>query len=149
MIYLLSSIIAFSGLLFGIATAFIAKDELKAGREYFIALQNLIIALIVGVLAYFSGIELYFVAILTLIAFFILYLIGTEKKSYAIYPLLAVVFYIGSGIRTFFIAESALIFLYGFPTAGLLIKKKKDILFVTSNHISFVIIANLLPLVFL
>jgi len=145
--YLLVSIIAFFGLIFGIITAFIAKDELKQGKNYFIALQNVIISLSAGVLAYFYKIDLYFAAILTLLVFFLLYLPKSIRKSYIFYPLLAIIFYISSGAASFFIAESALIFLYGFPTASLLVKKKKDILFFILNHMPFLIIANLLPLI--
>ena len=145
--YFLVSTISFSGLIFGMITTFIAKDELKQGKKYFIALQNVIVALSTGILAYSYKIDLYFVTILTLLVFFVLYLIENVKKSYLIYPLFAIIFYISSGITSFFVVESALIFLYGFPTSSLLIRKKKDIPLVILNHIPFLIIANLLPLV--
>ncbi len=147
-IYFLVSAISFLGLAFGIIIAFIAKDELKQGKKYFITLQNAIMALSVGVLAYFYKIDLYFVVILTLLIFFVLFYIENVKKSYVIYPLLAFIFYISSGITSFFVVESVLIFLYGFPTAALLVRKRKDIIYVILKHIPFLIIVNFLPLVF-
>ncbi len=147
-IYFLVSAISFLGLAFGIIIAFIAKDELKQGKKYFITLQNAIVALSVGVLAYFYKIDLYFVVILTLLIFFVLFYIENVKKSYVIYPLLAFIFYISSGITSFFVVESVLIFLYGFPTAALLVRKRKDIIYVILKHIPFLIIVNFLPLVF-
>jgi len=148
MTYFLISIITFFGLIFGIIITSIAKDELRQGKNYFIALQNVIISLSAGILAYFYKIDLYFVVILTLLVFFLLYLPKSIRKSYIFYPLLAIILYISSGVASFFIAESTLIFLYGFPTASLLVKKKKDILFFILNHISFLIIGNFIYLVF-
>ena len=148
MSYFLVSLAVFSGLIFGIIVSFIAKDELKQGKPYFIVLQNLLVALALGVLFYFYKLDLYFVVVAVLLIFFSLFLVNSIKKSYIIYPLLAIFFYASSGIILFFVLESVLIFLYGFPTASLLIKRKKDIFPVILNHISFFVIANIIPLIF-
>ena len=148
MSYFLVSLAVFSGLIFGIIVSFIAKDELKQGKPYFIAFQNLLVALTLGVLFYFYKLDLYFVVVAVLLIFFSLFLVSSIKKSYIIYPLLALLFYASSGIILFFVLESVLIFLCGFSTAGLLIKRKKDILPVILKHISFVVIANIIPLIF-
>ena len=148
MSYFLVSLMVFSGLIFGIIVSFTAKDELKQGKDYFIAFQNLLVAFASGVLFYFYKLDLYFVVVAVLLIFFSLFLVNSIKKSYIIYPLLALLFYASSGIILFFVLESVLIFLCGFSTAGLLIKRKKDILPVILKHISFVVIANIIPLIF-
>ncbi len=146
--YLLVSMVAFFGLVFGMMVTFIAKDELRQGRNYFVALQNVIVASATGVWLFYLNLDLYFVVILTLLVFFTTYLNESARKSYIFYPLMAVLFYVSSGTNLFFVLESSLIFLYGFPTASLLVKGKKDILSVLLNHLPFLVIANLLPLVF-
>lgn len=142
-IYGLSSIIVFLGLVLGIITAHIAKDELKEGRKYFFFLQNLILALIVGFLLYFYDIYLYFVILGALIVFFLAYFIENPNRSYALYPLFAVFFYISSENNVFFVIESVLILLYGFPTAALLKEAKKKNLQIILRHLTFVAIAAL------
>lgn len=142
--YIISALIAFLGLIFGIITAYIAKEELRDGKKYFIFLQNLFVALILTFLAYFYNLHLYFTALIFLITFLALYLIEDIRKSYFIYPLLALPFYLSLKNNTSFIIESLLIFLYGFPTAALFVQKKRKILQIILNHSPFIAVALLL-----
>ena len=141
--YIFTSLIVYFGLILGGITAYMARDELKQGKKYFILMQNFILALIAAFLLYFFSISIYFMIVASLIVFFALFLIEKSWKSYFIYPLLAVIFYLSSKSLNLFMLESTLIFLYGFPTAALFVKKKKDILICSLRHISFIIISIL------
>ena len=145
--YALSSIVVYLGLVFGIIVAYIAKEELKDGKPYFIFLQNLIVALIIGALLYFYRISTYFIILFTLITFLATYLTDDIRRSYFIYPLLAIPFYLNMNNPPSFILESLLILFYGFPTAALFVQKRKKIHFILLSHISFVVVALLLLLI--
>jgi len=149
--YSLISIISFSGLLIGMVLAFTAKEELDPGKKYFILLQKLILLLILIFLLNFLDISIYFRIIIY--ALFI-FLMAINIKSQAIYPALAIVFFISSKDINLFIINSILIFFYGFPTGSLFAKKliKMRKLFVLKNiflsYSWFVIIAIILKLIF-
>ena len=91
--YSLISLISFSGLLIGIILAFAAKEELENGKKYFLLLQKLTLLLILIFMLNFFNIILY-LRIITYILF--IFLMAINIKSQAIYPALAVVFFISS-----------------------------------------------------
>jgi len=149
--YSLISLISFSGLLIGIILAFTSKEELNPGKKYFILLQKLTLLLILILLLNFLDISIYFRIIIY--ALFI-FLMAINIKSQAIYPVLAVVFFLSSKDINLFIINSILIFFYGFPTGSLFAKKliKKKRLFILKNiflnYFWFVVIAIILKLIF-
>ena len=149
--YSLISLISFSGLLIGMILAFTAKEELDPGKKYFILLQKIILLLILILLLNSLDISIYFRIIIY--ALFI-FLMTINIKSQAIYPALAIIFFISSKDINLFIINSILIFFYGFPTGSLFAKKliKMRKLFVLKNiflsYFWFVVIAIILKLIF-
>ena len=149
--YSLISIISFSGLLIGMILAFTAKEELEPGKKYFLLLQKLTLLLILIFLLNFLDISIYFRIIIYILFIF---LMTINIKSQAIYPALAVVFFISSKDINLFIINSILIFFYGFPTGSLFAKKliKMRKLFILKNiflsYFWFVVITIILKLIF-
>ena len=149
--YSLISLISFSGLLIGIILAFAAKEELENGKKYFLLLQKLTLLLILIFLLNFLDISIYFRIIIYILFIF---LMTINIKSQAIYPALAVIFFLSSKNLELFIMNSILIFFYGFPTGSLfakkLIKKRKLFIFkkIILNYFWFILIAFILKLIF-
>jgi len=144
--YFLTSIISFSGLIIGIIISVMADEEIKPGKNYFIYLQKLILILILFFILYFYNLNLYLVVFASLIFAAVIHFYNIPSKI--VYPFLAVVFAISYGIEKLFLIESSLIFLYGLPTASLLIDfKKKNYTKIILGHISFVVISLALFLI--
>ncbi len=147
--YTLTSIVSFLGLILGIILAYIAKEELKQGKKYFIFLQKVILTLIFFFIFYYLKLNIFFIIILSLIFFILIYLYNEKIKTYYIYPFLAILFYFSSKNVELFKIQAFLIFLYGFPTGSLLTKvKKRNYLEIFIKHISFIIISLILFLIF-
>lgn len=150
--YTLTLIVSFLGLILGIILAYIAKEELRPGKKYFILLQKVVLTLILSFFFYFFLFfkKNYFLLVLSLLVFFILIYFFIEKvKTYYIYPILALIFFFSSKNIDLFKIEAFLIFLYGFPTGSLLTKvTKKNYIEIVIKHISFIIVALLLFFLF-
>jgi len=147
--YSLTNIIVFFGLIIGIILAYIAKEELKDGKKYFILLQNILLAIIFFFCLFFYKTNLILTIAISLAVFFSLYFyLNTEKRQrirYIDYGLLGIFFYYASKNLNLFLLQSALIFIYGFPTGSLLINiKKKNFLEIILKNISFIIISLVL-----
>jgi len=150
--YSLTALISYLGLFAGFILAIIAKEELKAGKKYFILSQKIILLLIFIFLLVF--IDLNYIIILLILAFILISLWKTySEKEFNelpyIYAILAIIFYISSKTLNLFIIESSLIFLYGLPIGTLLTKKdkKETIINILKNAI-FILVAIILFLVF-
>ncbi len=148
--YSLTAVIAYMGLFIGFILAIIAKEELKAGKKYFILLQKIILLLIFVFLLVF--IELSYIPILLILAFILISILRSKKEFNElpyIYIILAIIFYLSSKQLNLFIIESSLIFLYGLPIGTLITKKsKKETVMALLKNIGFVLIAILLFLIF-
>jgi len=124
--YFFASITAYIGLLAGIILIKIAPEEQKPGKKYFILLKKILFFLILASLLFFYKIH---IAISLILLFFIIVLMANEKikldKSAPVYLLLGIAFYLSSKIPNLFVAVPVLIFLYGLPTASLIINPKK------------------------
>lgn len=148
--YSLAAIISYLGLFVGFILAITAKEELKAGRKYFIFLQKIILLLIFVFLLIF--VKLNYLLVLLILVFIVIY-ISKRKKEFNelpyIYIILSIIFYISSKELNLFVIESSLIFLYGLPTGTLLTRKSKvgSIVNILKN-VGFVIIAIILFLIF-
>lgn len=142
--YFLAAVVCFLGLIFGAFLAFIAPEELEKGRKYFIILRNVLLALIFIFMIYFW--RSYWIVVI----FVALLLLNLFKLEYTSYMLLAIVLYISSKNIGFFLTESLLIFLYGFPTGTLFaykfIKEKKIFIIkkLVLSYIWFLILAIVL-----
>lgn len=145
--YFLTNIAIFLGLIIGIILAYIAPEELKAGKKYFILLQNILLALILFLLLFFYKFNSRWSLVISLVLFLSLYfyLNKNQKIKYIDYAFLGIVFYLSSKNINLFLLESSLIFIYGLPTGSLLTNiKKRNILEIVLKNISFIIIPLIL-----
>ena len=145
--YIILTIISFLGLLAGSLIIFMASEEQKPGKRYFVFTQNVTMALIVALLLFFYNLDIILIIIIPLIVFILSYYIKNPKRSYALYPLIGIFFYIFFKNNNLLIILSILTFIYGLVTAFLLIdvKNKKSIIKLVLYHSSF-LLTSLLPL---
>ena len=126
--YFLASLIAYLGLLVGIILIRMAHEEQKPGKRYFILLKKILFFAILALpLCYF---KINIIISLVLLSFVVALMLGNRlklDKSYIIYFLLGIFFYLGSRFIDLFAMEAVLIFLYGIPNASLMFSlKNKD-----------------------
>ena len=166
--YALTALIANAGIILGIILAYIAEEEIKPGKNYFIILKNLIIAMILAATLHMFTSNIILISIISVLAIALLFYIDyfiigfnikskTDKKKakkecitrITTYALLGIAFYISSTNIPYFIAISSLIFLYGFPAGSLAINLKKANRWrIILTSCSFFIIAMLLYIIF-
>lgn len=147
--YSLTNLIVFLGLGVGIALAYIAPEEMKDGKKYFIWMQNVILSLVLFFLLYFYRFNLMLNLIISLALFFSLFFYLNHKKKqtirYVDYAFLGIMFYLSAKNTNLFLLLSSLMFIYGLPTGSLLINiKKKNVFEVILNNVSFVVISLVL-----
>lgn len=147
--YFSASIISFLGLLIGILLVKIAPEEQKSLEQNFSLLRKILLLLIFAFLIFFYFNDWFFLMVLlayfAFLIFFEYKIINRLKKSMVIYSLLSILFFLSSKNANLFAIESALILLYGMPTASLLFNTKENNYFkVIFYNIGFVILANLL-----
>lgn len=124
--YFLASLIAYLGLLVGIILVRMAPEEQKPGRKYLILLKKILFFILFIPMLYYYKINIVFS--LALLSFVAALMLGNKlklDKSYLIYFLLGIFFYLGSRFIDLFVMESVLIFLYGIPDASLTLSLKK------------------------
>ena len=151
--YFLVSFLAYSGLFIGMSLAFIAKEEIKPGRKYFVFLKKILLSLIIVFL--FALNKLDYIIILLALAIVLVYFYKLRvnkgfKEDFLIYLIFGAIFYLSYKNTNLFVIESSLMFLYGFPTGTLLVdfKSKWRSLFEILKNIGFLIISSGLPFLF-
>jgi len=121
--YFLLSVVVFFGLVSGLLISHFAKEELDAGKKYFVLVQRLLALIIFCVFLYSFHMKIYII----IIALFILSTLIYQLK-FAV-P----VYYVVFGGLFFFSPErlnlSALMFLFGLPSGALIYKDMKSFLF--------------------
>ena len=133
--YVLIALIVSLGLLSGRVLAWIAKEEIKPGKKYFLILQKILFCAAVVLLMYFNKTNVHYTWTGALVIF--AYLSWFKKiPSYVISAVLGAVLYLAA-LTDNFLLISAVIFLYGFPV-GSLIKNKREI---ALNIVVFLVIA--------
>ncbi len=120
--YLLALIISFSGIFVGMLLGYIAKEELKPGKKYFIWIQNIILIFAAIFVLYSFHLNIILSIIIGLVM--TLGILYFKPKAVIGYILLAVLIFISLGNTNLFIITSSLTFLYGFPTGSLILTKK-------------------------
>ena len=126
LIYFLASITAYLGLLVGLILIKMAPEEQNPGKRYFILLRKILFfTLFIPILYYYKINIVFSLALLSFIAALILGNKLKLDKSYFIYFLLGIFFYLGSIFIELFVMESVLIFLYGISNASLTLSLKK------------------------
>lgn len=139
--YALVAVVIAIGLILGRVLAWMAKEEIKAGKKYLLILQKALFCAITAVLIYANRTNVHYVWIGGLIIF--AYLSFFKKINHLmISAILGAGLYISSSTDQFLLT-SALIFLYGL-SAGSLIKDKK---LIAGNLAIFLAVALLLFLV--
>lgn len=121
---ILASMIAFSGLFFGHLLQYIAPEEIKPGKRYFISLQYILIAVLCITLLYEVSLHL---NAGTIIAFFIGMASVLMMKLRYLY-LGAAVFASSVILSKFFVLVASLVFLYGLPVGTLQKLKTKTLI---------------------
>lgn len=150
LIYFLTSLIVFLGIFIGVVLALAAKEELKAGRKYFILMEDIILLLIISVLFVFYA-HIYLVYYIAVLLIFLLYFNYKKfncvniKKPYLAYSILAIIFFLSSKKPELFVIEASLIFIYGLPAGSLLTitKDKRETIKRILPNLIFVIVALL------
>ncbi len=137
--YFLISLVVYLGLLFGMVVSYLAKEELKDGKRYFVLLHNLILAFILFFILEFFRLNAYlalFLPLILVIALF--YFKELYKKSHIVYFLLGIVFYISSKNMNLLLIISSLILFYGFLIGSLQINfKEKNYLKILVHNLLF------------
>ena len=148
--YFLASIIAYLGLLVGIILVRMAPEEQKPGKKYLILLEKILFFTLFIPISYYYKINIVFsLALLSFIAALILGNRIKLDKSYLIYFLLGILFYLSTRFIDFFVMESVLIFLYGIPNASLMFSlKKKNYNDILIKNLTFFVPVAVLYLVF-
>jgi hypothetical protein len=142
--YLLVCIVSYSGLLAGVIVSLLAKEELVAGRKYFLLMQNVVLSSIFVIGLYSINLSWYAAAFGGLLVVFLLYWLRKRPLIHFIYPLFAVLMYFASMNGDVFQIVASLVFLYGIPTSALHISFKKSYASLFYWTASFVIISFLL-----
>ncbi len=138
---ILTLVVVFLGLFIGIALAFIAPEELRAGRKYFKWFKTILLLLMIAGMVYF-GVDLY----LAVLNIFMLAAFYMFEKEYWVLGFVLLSSNVSS--EAFFI-QSALAFVYGLPEGTLfaenIIKKKKtEILFRAFKHYNWFLVFSII-----
>lgn len=146
--YFLISLVVYLGLLAGIIISYMAKEELKPGKRYFILAHNITLAFILYFILEFIKANVYIVFLLPLaFVVFLFYYTETYKKSYALYPILGGFFFIVSSNNNQLLIMSGLIFFYGFLIGTLQTDfKQKNYLKILGKNLGFFVCAILILL---
>ncbi len=139
--YFFISLIIYSGLLMGIIISYMAKEEIKPGKRYFILLHNLVLGFLMFFILEFFKVNAYltlFIPLIFIIGLF--YYNNTYKKSYITYPVLGFLYYLTSAYFNQQIMIASLIFFYGIIIGSLQIDfKKKNYMGILSKNLLFFI----------
>jgi len=147
--YFLMLVLSYLGLGVGIALTSIAKEEIEPGRRYFVVMQNILLFTAVFTAIYFLGFNWIPWTLLIGFTIFVVTIKKQRIKTFLMYALLGILFWIGSQPHYIFPSSfvlpliATLIFVIGFPTGSLNIHNK-NILKILVNTIHFLVIAAVL-----
>lgn len=139
--YFWIAFVAYFGLVSGIILALMTKEELQPGRRYFVLMHNIILGFILFFVLEFLDANVYLALFLPLILIIILFRYPKiYKKSWAIYPLLGLAFYISSKNINHLLIASTLIFFYGCLITSMQTRfRKKDFVKIVLKNMLFFI----------
>ena len=133
--YVLIAVVVSIGLILGRVLAWIAKEEIRPGKNYFLILQKILFCAAVILLMYLNKANVHYIWAGALVIFVYLYYYKKISPE-IVYGVLGLVLYLATKTEHFLLAGS-LIFLYGFPTGTLLKDKKK----IALNLLLFLLVA--------
>ncbi|MBW2993343.1 hypothetical protein KY317_02110 [Candidatus Woesearchaeota archaeon] len=137
--YFLVVIICFIGIYAGFLLGMIAKEELKAGKKYFLLFQKILFAVVI--ISTMIAVNKIYLAI---VLFFILAYFMVYSRDVFIYLIFGILLFLNSRYGNLFLMQSCLIFLYGLAAGSLLRHDKKKFMYVLSRYVWFVAVALLL-----
>lgn len=150
LIYSISALIAFSGVVAGAILAFNTKEEMPTAKKYLPLLQKILLIAIVAVFLNHFKMGIIIKVIIYALVIFAIY----KKQILNFYPIIAVLFFfIGQGSQNLFLI-STLVFIYGFPTGSLYLIQNKRMKWpelvrkVSIKYGVFLVIAVLLQLLY-
>lgn len=148
--YSLTALVSFLGVFAGAALAFIAPEELSAGRKYFAWMERAILLMLLIFLLNHYNVAVAFRIIIY--ALLIAALLVKEINNRCVYPILAVIFFLSAASEALLLKQASLIFLYGLPVGSLFVNAKNKKLATAKklivNYGAFVAVALLLFLIF-
>jgi len=116
------SLVCFLGLFVGLLIGFMAKEELKAGKKYFLYLQKVIFILVVFFVFYDFG---FWLLGLLFVVFFSILLFQIKKDYHRVLYFVLAAFLFMSFFEENMVVP-ALVFFYGFPTGSLFYLEEKQ-----------------------
>jgi hypothetical protein len=118
--YLLISVLTYLGLGAGLLISWMAEEELKPGRKYFVLAHILTLTFILFFILESFNLSLYIVLLLPLLLIIFLFrYIYTYKKSQIMYILLGIISYLALPNKSYFFIIMSLIFFYGMILSAL------------------------------
>ena len=123
--YTLVTLVAYLGLLAGVIISLLAKEELSAGRKYFVLLQHSLFVTTLLLTLYAHKTASWISYSLILIIVLVLTFARTKNTSIVAYPVLGAILFLNRSASNTFFLTAALIFLYGMPTAALHVHARK------------------------
>lgn len=118
--YVLAMVVGFLGLVAGFIISRMAKEELKGGARYFALFKRLLIFLMFGITAYYLRENIFLMVVL------LLWLVLSEllvKWDFLVYGSMALLVILATTSEQAFLLSTCLVFLYGLPTAAIVIGK--------------------------
>ncbi|NQU79016.1 hypothetical protein HQ545_04580 [Candidatus Woesearchaeota archaeon] len=123
--YIFTAFLTFTGLFGGLILAYMAAEELKPGKKYFLGLAHTIMVFIPLTILYSYGVH---IALLVLLAIStIVFLYRTQKIDMVgtiAYYLLGIAFFFGTRSEELFIMTASMIFLLGLPLGSLFVAER-------------------------
>jgi hypothetical protein len=133
--YALVAVVIAIGLILGRMLAWMAKEEVRPGKKYFLLLQKILFCAVIVTLMYANKTNVHYIWIGAVIIF--AYLVYFKKVNTVItYAVLALGVYLSTK-TDYFLLASSFAFLYGLPT-GTMLKNRK---FIALNLIVFLVVA--------
>jgi len=118
--------IVFLGVYAGVFLAFIAPEELKAGRRYFRGLMHAIAGFIVGLLIHAYFLNIYIAIMMGALTVTTLYLLPDRNLvNQLVYFAFGLAYLFSTKTETLFLLVSALIFLYGMPLGSIYVENNQ------------------------
>ena len=119
--YILLSVVSYTGLFCGVVLAFIAPEEQRPGRNYFLFAQKILLGTIVMVLLTLNP-NIYTLAISVILLTMIFF---RNLNNYVAYFLFVPALYLSINNTPLILIVSTQVFLYGMLTGTLIVQPKK------------------------
>ena len=133
--YVLIAVLNFSGLLFGIILAYLAKEEIAFGKKYFMIFQEGIMICVVFIAMLSVNIPTLFSAMIAAAFFFLVYAYSIFRMSLISYSILGLLLFLSSFQQDYLLINSCLIFIFGLAQAAIVFPIKQKIQTPTSYYV--------------